>query len=70
MKAFHDSRLPNHSNTYEIFNFFFDGAVEWHVKHQYYKEMSAKSKVVSKVFCIMITLFVYLKGTPWYFNEE
>ena len=31
----------------KYFNFSFDGVVEWHVKHQYYKEMSEKSKVVS-----------------------
>ena len=31
----------------KFFYFSFDGIVEWHVKHQYYEEMSAKSEVVS-----------------------
>ena len=31
----------------KYFKFSFDDVVEWHVKHQHYKEMSMKSKVVS-----------------------
>lgn len=31
----------------KFFEFSFDGVVDWHIKHQYYEEMSAKSKVVS-----------------------
>ena len=36
----------------KFFQFAFDGIVDWHIIHQYYKEMSTKSKVVS----------YYLKG--------
>jgi len=31
----------------KLFKFSFDDVVDWHVKHQYYTEMSTKSKVVS-----------------------
>lgn len=31
----------------KFFQMSFDGVVDWHVKHRYYKEMSAKSEVVS-----------------------
>ena len=33
----------------EYFKLSFDGIVEWHIKHSYYKEMSAKSTVVSSI---------------------
>ncbi len=32
---------------YENINLCFDGVVDWHIKHQFYDEMSTKSKVVS-----------------------
>ena len=31
----------------DFFRLSFDGVVEWHIKHEFYKEMSAKSIVVS-----------------------
>ncbi len=33
-----------------FFNLAFDSVVDWHIKHQFYDEMSTKSKVVSKTF--------------------
>lgn len=30
-----------------FFNLSFDGVIDWHIMHEYYKEMSAKSDVVS-----------------------
>lgn len=51
-----DSSLRRHFVTHaswiiyshiKYFEFSFDGIVEWHIKHQYYKEMSTKPKVVS-----------------------
>ena len=35
----------------DFFNLTFDGVVDWHIKHEYYKEMSTKSVVVS---CILL----------------
>ncbi len=34
-----------------FFNLCFDGEVDWHIKHQFYDEMSTKSKVVSNNTC-------------------
>ena len=51
-----DSSLWRHFMTYvslvihdhmKYFKFSFDGIIDWHIKHQYYKEMSTKSKIVS-----------------------
>lgn len=34
-------------NNLDFFKTAFDGVVEWHIEHSYYKEMSTKSDVVS-----------------------
>ena len=31
----------------DFFSITFEGVVDWHIKHQFYKEMSSKSHVVS-----------------------
>ena len=36
----------------KFFNTTFDGVVEWHIKHEFYKQMSKKSEVVSKLLAI------------------
>lgn len=40
--------LVSHLN---FFKFTFDKVVDWHIEHQFSKEMSEKSKVVSQCFC-------------------
>lgn len=31
----------------------FDGVVDWHIRHEYYEEMSTKSQVVSLYFALL-----------------
>ena len=35
-----------------FFNLSFDGVVEWHIKHEFYDEMSTKSDVSYAVACM------------------
>lgn len=43
----------------KFFEFSFDGVIEQHIKHQYYEEMSTKSKVVSYYFSVCIICYDY-----------
>lgn len=36
----------------DFFRLSFDGVVDWHIKHEFYDEMSTKSKVVSTIDCV------------------
>ena len=45
----------------EFFRHSFDGVIEWHIKHEFYDEMSTKSEVVSvtifRVSCLYICCY-------------
>lgn len=52
----------------KYFKFSFDGIVEWHIKHSYYKEMSAKSTVVSNITaCVLLFSDNYFCRYHWVF---
>ncbi len=44
----------------DYFKLTFDGVVNWHIKHQYYKEMSSKSVVVSiLVYNVLVSMLMH-----------
>ena len=69
-------------NNIDFFKVTFDGVVDWHIKHQFYEQMSEKSDVVSfSSTCILIALQLccgavhysvpsILTGTTWNFPKK
>ena len=69
-------------NNIDFFKVTFDGVVDWHIKHQFYEQMSEKSDVVSfSSICILIALQLccgavhysvpsILTGTTWNFAKK
>ena len=56
-----------------FFSLSFDGVVEWHIKHDFYEEMSTKSEVVSVHGTIRSLSLLYLMHTdryPWEFFQK
>ena len=50
-----------------------DGVVEWHIKHDFYDEMSTKSDVVGVHGFIVELSLLYLMHTnryPWEFSQK
>lgn len=53
-----------------FFKLSFDGMVEWHIKHKYYKQMSSKSVVVSFYYLKSILMILpTLYRCPWAFMK-
>ena len=51
----------------------FDGVVNWHIEHEFYKEMSGKSSVVSTCECIVTMSMmhnIYNIGSSWDYTSK